>query len=95
MSWFTLYQYASLKNCNKPLLRGVAFPVVAWEISNDNLHVLAVKLKMSDSSHDFRWFTIGEVDLFKSCKEYTLLFSGDLSPTLFDKLLKKLHLSRG
>lgn len=91
MAWYHKYQYASLKNLRgKP--EDKAYPILSYEIAPDDRHIVSVQLKISDT--DYRWFDIGQIDLFKSPAQFETLTERHLSENAVDKFLKSLNLKR-
>lgn len=81
MAWYHQYQYASLRTAP-----GKAFPILAWEIASDELHILSVKLLISEKDH--RWFDMGQVTLFRSSSEFKNIFDKSSSDNKVMRFLK-------
>lgn len=81
MAWFHQYQFAALRAAP-----GKAFPVLSWEISGDDMHILAVKLLISEKDH--RWFDMGQVTLFRSNSEFKNIFDKSVSDNRVMRFLK-------
>lgn len=81
MAWFHQFQFASLRTAP-----GKAFPILAWEIASDELHILSVKLLISENDH--RWFDMGQVMLFRSNSEFKNIFDKSVSDNKVMRFLK-------
>ena len=87
MAWYHQHQYASLGKKGTE-----AYPILAWEISNDGMHILSVKLKITET--DCRWYQMGDIELFSSCKDFILLYEQRTAESTIDRFLKKFNLKR-
>jgi hypothetical protein len=81
VAWFHQHQFAALRTAP-----GKAFPILAWEISSDEMHIISVKLMIAEK--DNRWFDIGQVMLFRSNSEFKNIFDKSISDNKVMRFLK-------
>ncbi len=91
MSWYHQYQFAEITDGMYPKLRGIALPIIRYEI-REPLHILAVEVLIKGGQT--MWFRIHQIRLYKSSKDLMTIPEEIMSESKWTKFLRKLNLRK-
>lgn len=93
MAWYHQYQFAEIIDTMYPDLKGIALPIVRYEIKDAPARVVAVEVFIKGGQN--MWFTRRQVRLYMGSEELILRPEQRESKKMWERFLRKFNLKKG